>query len=153
MSAVWPTVAGQTHRVSRTITPPAGSATMEVTVSVLGTAVEGERVWFDNLNIGGAAYFDGDTPDTATDVYSWTGTAKASSSTYGHPNAAWVAQPVIAYGTIVMGPGSLEGTVDEAVTFPAGEVYDHHADRNGHSSGRCLHRSQRQGDRHHRDSQ
>lgn len=81
------TVAGQTYRVSRTDTPVASAAFCSLVVNVYtmsGLATAGERVWFDNLRVGGSAtdtaYFDGDTPDTPTRSYEWTGTPKASTS-------------------------------------------------------------------------
>jgi hypothetical protein len=78
------TVALQRVRVSVTVTPnqvnaARGYLIIEV-VSNAGNATTGERVWVDNLRIGGPDYFDGDTAPNGPYTYKWTGTAKASAS-------------------------------------------------------------------------
>lgn len=76
--------AGTQYRVTLTGMPPANAATTRVIVTAVttnaGLATVGERVWFDNLRVGGTEYFDGDTPSDGVYYYRWTGTARASTS-------------------------------------------------------------------------
>ncbi|MGH3499540.1 MAG: hypothetical protein ACRDQA_01365 [Nocardioidaceae bacterium] len=52
-----------------------------------GDIVPGELVYFDAFSVTNQrrGYFDGDTPDTSSKTYAWTGTANASASTRTAP--------------------------------------------------------------------
>jgi hypothetical protein len=85
------TVAGQVYRLNAVMTPTQPTAArgyliIETYATGGGNAIVGERTWVDRLLIENAptsdgVYFDGDTADTPTDLYAWTGASQASSST------------------------------------------------------------------------
>lgn len=85
-TVVGPTVNLSTtwQRTSATATAPAGAAYVRVFVTDLGTSPD-NTFYFDAALLeksgGLSGYFDGDTPDTDTTIYSWTGTPHASAST------------------------------------------------------------------------
>lgn len=80
------TVADTWTRSVATFTATATSHTMHP-AAPLAAATAGQTCYVDAVmfEVGPAkTYFDGDTTDTATEDYAWTGTAQASASTYSY---------------------------------------------------------------------
>jgi hypothetical protein len=108
--------AGTTRRAVFTAVPPAGATVASPSVIVRtmdwSPAIPGEKAWLDRLNVGGAEYFDGDTPDSPTDTYNWTGSQYSSTSEHwtktvgSTASGQWGSAPLDA---ITYGPDSLRG--------------------------------------------
>lgn len=66
-------------------TKPAGAARARLSVS-MNSAVAGDHIESTNIQLSTGSvsppFFDGDTPDTSTSTYTWTGTRGASPSTH-----------------------------------------------------------------------
>lgn len=81
-----PTGAGAWTRFTRTYTPPAGAAYLTARIQILESDhVEGDYLESSGLLIEWApamgTYFDGSTPDTATQDHAWTAAVNGSTST------------------------------------------------------------------------
>ena len=88
---------GEVVRLVITGTPPPGTTQaypVITTEATTGSALTGERVWFDNLYIGGdpsGDYFDGASSPSNPYTYAWAGTPHASGS-YRYKDT-WVQDP------------------------------------------------------------
>lgn len=116
------TLAGEWHQVWKIITAPAGAAKLRLHpwVQYHGATITLSTAWYfqtDSISVVQSdvlqPYFDGDTPDTSSATYAWTGTAGNSTSTRTSVGAVDYVEPSEQYIDVSAGVTSLKVTRSE----------------------------------------